>query len=220
MYVAGSLCGLDPQKKVTQYTLNTWKTERGLPNNTVLAIVHDHSGYLWLGTADGLVRFDGVDFTVFNRKNTAAFRDDMVNSLYLDRRGVLWIGTWYGKLLSLEGRRFKNHPLAGDISGVPVFSVLPRMARAILWLGTTDGLFYHAPDERGGFKKYTDFPNIKILCLSKDHANRLLVSTEKKDLYSLENGRLKRILFDKAGLGSDINVICRGPQSVLMARNG
>jgi len=209
LYVAGSLCGLDPQKKVTQYALNTWKTERGLPNNTVLAIVHDHSGYLWLGTAEGLVRFDGVDFTVFNSINTAAFRDDMVNSLYLDRRGVLWIGTWYGKLLSLEGKKFKNHLLDGNISGVPVFS-FAEDGTGKLWLGTTDGLFYHATDEGGGFKKYSDFPTMKILCLAKDHANRLLISTRKNGLYSLENGQLKRILFEQEGLASDVNAICRG----------
>ncbi len=209
MYVAGSLFGLDPQKKVTQYTLNTWKTERGLPSNSIIAVVQDHSGYLWLGTTEGLVRFDGLDFTVFNRKNTLEFHDDFVNSLYVDRRGVLWIGTWYGKLLSLEGKRFKNHLLAGNISGVPVFC-FAEDGGGKLWLGTTDGLFYHATDEGGGFKKYTDFPTIKILCLAKDHSNRLLISMEKNGLYSLENGQLKRILFEKDGLSSDINVICRG----------
>jgi len=58
--LSGSLWSLDPQRKITQYALNTWKTERGLPNNTVVVIAQDRSGYLWLGTPEGLVRFDGV----------------------------------------------------------------------------------------------------------------------------------------------------------------
>ena len=102
------LWGLDPQKKITQYTLNTWKTERGLPNNSVWAIVQDHSGYLWLGTAEGLVRFDGVNFKVFNSKNTAEFHDNYVLRLYVDRQGTLWIGTILGKLLSLEKGKFSS----------------------------------------------------------------------------------------------------------------
>ena len=56
------LMALDPSKKITRYSSKVWDMEKGLPGNSVFAIRQTHNGYLWIGTQDGLVRFDGVDF--------------------------------------------------------------------------------------------------------------------------------------------------------------
>jgi len=197
---------LDPQKKITQYSLNTWKTERGLPNNTVLAIAQDRSGYLWLGTAGGLVRFDGVNFTVFNSNNTAEFHDNIVNNLFVDRQGALWIGTLHGNLLTLEQGKFKNHLLAGNISGLSYFCITED-GQGNLWVGTYEGLFFRSPGNNEPFKKYLSFPNRKIVCIAMDRSGRLLVSTANKCLYRLEKEQFKQILSANDKLGNDIVVI-------------
>ncbi len=54
------------EARLTEYVSRVWQTENGLPQNAVQAIVQTRDGYLWLGTPAGLVRFDGVRFTVFN----------------------------------------------------------------------------------------------------------------------------------------------------------
>ena len=59
---------LDPAKAITQYGHDVWQIEQGLPQNSVLAILQSRDGYLWLGTDEGLVRFDGVRFTLFDKK--------------------------------------------------------------------------------------------------------------------------------------------------------
>ena len=66
------------------------------------AIVQTRDGYLWVGTLDGLARFDRVRFTVFNRANTPAFPSNRVLALYEDCEGVLWIGLTDG----FRDRRF------------------------------------------------------------------------------------------------------------------
>jgi ligand-binding sensor domain-containing protein len=53
-----------------QYSFDHWTTDNGLPQNNVRDIVQTRDGYLWLATLDGLVRFDGVRFTVFNKSNS------------------------------------------------------------------------------------------------------------------------------------------------------
>jgi ligand-binding sensor domain-containing protein/tRNA A-37 threonylcarbamoyl transferase component Bud32 len=208
------LRGLDPQKKITQYTLNTWKTERGLPNNTVLAIVQDHSGYLWLGTAEGLVRFDGVNFTVFNSNNTAEFSDNTVNSLYVNRLGVLWIGTLHGKLLSLEKGRFKRHFFTENISGIGFYCIVEDV-QGMLWVGTHEGLFYRSSADKEFFKKYRAFTGVKIRCLSTDLMGRLLFSSVNKGLYRLEKEQLIKILSDTDKLNDDIFMIRQGRNGCL-----
>ena len=53
-----------------QYHFESWTTQNGLVQNSVRSIVKTQDGYLWLGTFEGLVRFDGVDFTTFDNVNT------------------------------------------------------------------------------------------------------------------------------------------------------
>ena len=48
---------------------NTWRIEQGLPQNTINAVVQTPDGYLWLGTEEGIVRFDGVHFEVYDKNN-------------------------------------------------------------------------------------------------------------------------------------------------------
>jgi len=50
-----------------QYQIESWTTDKGLPQNTVHSVVQTADGYLWLATLDGLVRFDGVKFRIFNK---------------------------------------------------------------------------------------------------------------------------------------------------------
>ncbi|MFH4259108.1 two-component regulator propeller domain-containing protein, partial [Acinetobacter baumannii] len=64
-----------------------------MPQNTVRAILQTRDGYLWLATDEGLARFDGLRFTIFDKQNTAAIASNTIQVLYEDARGDLWIGT-------------------------------------------------------------------------------------------------------------------------------
>src|SRR5436190_12994766 len=57
-----------------QYRFDNWTTDNGLPQNSVNAITQTRDGYLWFTTSDGLVRFDGVRFTIFDQSNTKEFK--------------------------------------------------------------------------------------------------------------------------------------------------
>ncbi len=83
---------LDPQRALSQYQVDVWQTEHGLPQNTVTSIVRTKDGNLWFGTYEGLVRFDGATFTVFDGKTSPLFATGSTLSLMEDRQGGLWIG--------------------------------------------------------------------------------------------------------------------------------
>lgn len=76
-----------------QYQVETWTTDNGLPQNTVYSILQTPDGYLWMTTLDGVVRFDGARFTVFNKNNTKGIESNRFTKLVLDGQGNLWIGT-------------------------------------------------------------------------------------------------------------------------------
>lgn len=86
-----------------------WTSDDGLPQNSVYSILQTRDGYLWFTTLGGLVRYDGVRFTVFNKSNSAGIASNRFTALYEDAWGSLWIGTYDGGL-----SRIKN----GNISRI------------------------------------------------------------------------------------------------------
>jgi hypothetical protein len=83
---------------VAPYRFFSWTTENGLPQNSIQALRQTRDGYLWMSTLDGLVRFDGLRFRVFNRQNTAALTTNGFSffALLEDRQGCLSAGTLTG----------------------------------------------------------------------------------------------------------------------------
>ena len=129
---------LDPQKKITQYSLHTWQTEDGLPQNTVQAITQTPDGYLWLGTQEGLVRFDGVRFTVFDKSNTKELLHNNVRALISAKDGSLWIGT-LGGLTRFKDGRFTLYTTKEGLSNNQVATIYED-SKNTLWIGTAGGV--------------------------------------------------------------------------------
>ncbi len=97
-----------PQSR-SEYLVDVWDTDRGMPSSAVTSIAATPDGYLWVGTFEGLARFDGIRFTVVNRRNTPDFPDDAVLALYVDRSGALWAGTGNG-IVRYEHGKWRAYP--------------------------------------------------------------------------------------------------------------
>src|SRR5439155_18182926 len=67
-----------------RYTIDVWETEDGLPQNSVVSMTQTRDGYLWLGTLNGLVRFDGFRFAVFDQSNTPGLNSGWIVCLFED----------------------------------------------------------------------------------------------------------------------------------------
>ncbi len=90
---------------ITDYSIDTWQVEQGLPDNSVTSIVQTPDGYLWFGTFNGLVRFDGVRFKIFDSR-TPGLGSERVLRLFVDGHGALWISTEQGQLSRFAEGRF------------------------------------------------------------------------------------------------------------------
>src|SRR5437660_3743030 len=95
---------LDPTRDLSQFNRQVWLTENGLPQNTVHSIAQAKDGYVWIATEEGLARFDGIRFTVFDKQNTPALKSNDIRVLLEDRRGALWIGTTDGLVRLLDAK--------------------------------------------------------------------------------------------------------------------
>jgi diguanylate cyclase (GGDEF)-like protein len=137
--LAAPVAALDPRLAVTQYRRDVWKTREGLPQGSVEAIAQTADGYLWLGTQEGLARFDGVRFVAFDKSNTPALRHNRVTALLADRQGHLWIGTEGGGATLLRDGRFASMGTEEGLPNPRVRSFVEDGAGSI-WVGTDGGL--------------------------------------------------------------------------------
>ena len=122
------------------YHVDHWTTDNGLPQNTVRAIVQTRDGYLWLTTFDGLARFDGVRFTVFNKSNTPAITNNRFTSLYEDRDGTLWAGADEGEVVTYRDGVFAAYAMPEATRGDAV--TFTRDALDELMVVTGPGAYY------------------------------------------------------------------------------
>src|SRR5512147_133426 len=126
---------LDPHRAPDQYGHDVWRTAEGLPQNAVLSVLQSRDGYLWLGTTAGLVRFDGVRFTVFDKTNTGAIGHNQISALFEDRDGSLWIGTFGGGLARRQDGRFTAYTTRDGLSH-DVVKAITQAGDGALWVAT------------------------------------------------------------------------------------
>ena len=110
--------------------LTTWTTEQGLPQNFIRAITQTADGFIWIGTMNGLARFDGVRFRGFNRDGPAELQNN-IEGLEPDAHGGLWIATVSG-VFHYAHQRFDPVSAAGQLHFRP--EVMARGHDGEVWL--------------------------------------------------------------------------------------
>ena len=136
------LHGIEARLALTQLAHQVWQDE--LPQSTVLSLLQTRDGYLWVGTYEGLARFDGVRFTVFDRRSGALAGTNVLH-LAQDGHGRLWIATNAG-LTVMEGGGFHTYGLADGLPAPMVRALLPARD-GTLWIATDGGLATLVHDE-------------------------------------------------------------------------
>ncbi len=121
-----------------RHAVSRWEMKDGLPINKVRALAQTPDGYLWVGTFNGLARFDGVRFRVFDAANTPALRHDGIESLAVDAQGRLWIGDTAGGLTTLAAGVFRRVDLPPAWPGKPVLR-LAATAGGAVWAVNEEG---------------------------------------------------------------------------------
>lgn len=121
------------------FRIDTWDTSAGLPVENILALAQTADGFLWVGTAAGLARFDGVRFEVFTKSNTPALGNNVIQALAAGRDGSLWIGTAGAGLVQSQGGAWRVYTSKEGLPGDLVLAI-QEDAQGRVWAGTNKGL--------------------------------------------------------------------------------
>ncbi|HEY0682003.1 MAG TPA: two-component regulator propeller domain-containing protein [Steroidobacter sp.] len=176
---------LTPNKAPSQYVLDSWQLDKGLPQNSPMSLAQTRDGYLWVGTQEGLARFDGARFVVFERRNVQQFRSNFITALRADRDGRLWIGTASGALL-LEANQFKRVGLDTALSGAPVHDIIED-GRGDVWIATEQGLFRQHADTIEAVNLASPEPTGRIKAVLEDREGTVWVATALQGVLRIDN---------------------------------
>jgi ligand-binding sensor domain-containing protein/signal transduction histidine kinase len=161
-----------------QYAARVWQIDEGLPHNEVQAIAQTTDGYLWVGTRGGLARFDGINYTRFDSKNTPEIKNDSISALCVDREGALWIGTGGGGVVRLKEGGFVRYSRTNGLAGDTV-TALCEANDGSMWIGTTEGMSRY---KNGEFSSYTQNEHLLsnlIRAICTDQENNIWVATDE-----------------------------------------
>jgi ligand-binding sensor domain-containing protein len=171
------LMALHPDRTITQYNVKVWNMESGLPDNSAIAVLQTQDGYLWIGTQNGLVRFDGVNFELFNRAKVPQLKSNVISALYQDQNNTLWIGTQSGGLTRYKEGEFTTY----SITQHPEL----KKIRAInedrwgnLWIASlTQGLTCLRSDKFTNYTTEQKLPHNEVRFIYKDGNGDLWTAT-------------------------------------------
>ncbi|HET9765201.1 MAG TPA: two-component regulator propeller domain-containing protein, partial [Thermoanaerobaculia bacterium] len=187
---------LEPGKALTQYVYDVWTDRDGLPQSYVQTILQTRDGYLWIGTEEGLVRYDGVRFTVFDERNTPGLPSSSVLALLEDDDGVLWVAL-DGFLATLRRGQLRRFPTElDDLAGGP--HTLARDRAGNYWVGMDGALCRLRPTPRVCYTAKDGLLGERILAITSGSDGVLWVGTDH-GLVRWRRGR-----FDAPSAGSGL----------------
>jgi signal transduction histidine kinase/CheY-like chemotaxis protein/ligand-binding sensor domain-containing protein len=181
-----------------EYRWDLWSGPEGLPSSAVQAVVQTPDGYLWVGTQEGLARFDGVNFAVFDKRNLPGVSQLNVNALFVGHDGTLWIGTQDTGLISMKKGVFHFFTPASGLASKTVTAVVEDH-RGNLWVGTNRGLSLFRNSKFVTYKVQQGLSDNWIESIYEDHRGTLWVGTVH-GLTSRVDGRWK-VVSAKTALG-------------------
>ena len=143
-----------------QYRFDLWTTDDGLPQNSVYSITQTPDGYIWLTTLDGLVRFDGVRFTVFNKNNQKNLPGNRFVKFFAEADNTLWICMEESGLVRYRNGEFQTFTTADGLPSNLVHEIQRDADESLLIL--TDNGTARWRDGRFTIERAEIFRNFKI----------------------------------------------------------
>lgn len=212
---------LNPARTITQYIQTSWTSESGLPQNSVHAIAQTSDGYLWLGTEEGLARFDGIHFTLYSRELFDGLASDYIQALAPGPDGTLWIGTDSGlssytpDTANPSGGSFRTLTRRDGLAANSIVALCVDRDGA-LWVGTPRGLNRIVAGNIENWTTGHGLADPSIRALTLDAHGRLWVGTSN-GLSRLDRNRFVSFTTRDGLPGNTVTSLAAAPNGSLWA---
>lgn len=212
MFCAGIRFGFafELRQAAMDYNLQHWTIADGLPQSRVNAISQTPDGYMWFGTQEGLVRFNGQQFVVFDQSNTPVMQNNDVQVLFTARDGTLWIGTWAGGVLYYRDNRFNS---VVDNEKLPSFKIQAIFEEhdGTIWVGTDSGAAIIKNNSVVPLgSRYLGLNGMPVTGICETPGGNVIIASRHK-IFKVSERNLETIF----STPDTIQAFCAGPNGVL-----
>lgn len=162
---------------IPQLMLTQWTGDQGLISNNLTSSIQTKSGFIWITTYNGLMRFDGLKFDVYHRQVTPSLESDSFYKAYEDSTGVLWFASQGNGITKYYNNHFEHY--------LPDNKMLPKSIRCLylenqntIWAGSSNRGLYKI--QNGIVEAIADsvLKDISVLDVLKDKNGTVWVATE------------------------------------------
>ena len=175
----------EPLLSLEQLGVDRWNVAHGLPSPWVRSIVEDNQGFLWIGTAAGLARFDGHAFRVWNASNTPTLPSSAVSALAARNGGPIWVGLDHGGVRMVDDGRVLTDGRLDVLSDEQITSIVTQDDE-LLWIGTTQGLWQLNLTHGAAANRWGNSSGTVIRALTTGPDGSLWVRTEEPAVWRID----------------------------------
>ncbi len=167
-------------KPLSAYYREVWTTRQGLPHNQINAIAQSPDGYLWLGTWEGLVRYNGQEFVLYDRNSVPELQDNGIRSVRVAPNGDIVVGTSRGGVTVRHGDHWTTWRIEDGLAQDEIMdAVFDRRGR--LWAATESGGVSRIGKDRRAkqFNTKNGLPSDAVFSLHEDRDGSMWVATAR-----------------------------------------
>ncbi len=208
--------GLNPRKSPSQYILRHWNTEDGLNSESTNDILQSSNGYIWIATYNGLHRFDGRDFTIFNNQNSQIPSSNVLR-LSADSKNRVWIGTLHGLAVWDHDSIHVPEPLL-TMKDEAVEAMLVTSLDEIWFSTKNNRIFLYSKNVLRELTADFGIPNSTVLTIEEAPNGKIYFGTDDSQLLVFEDDKLRPILHTKELSG--INVLLSKENGSVLVGSG
>ena len=196
--------GFDPKYGFKDLAMDTWTNKSGLVSNNVLSVLQTTDDYLWITSYNGIQRFDGQKFNIYDQTNISFLKSNTIYEASQDIEGILWLSTGSSGIVGYDGENFFSHPLNASIPNSIVSLLADSKNR--LWIGSKNNGLYLI-DENQKCSKIEGIPSVTIHHLAEDQDGSIWVASDNSGAYKIEGKDIKRFSTDNGLKGNHISTV-------------
>ena len=191
--LAPAASAIDSSRELSQYVRDQWGSSKGFPGGQVYAITQTSDGYLWMGAEKGLVRFDGLNFHLFQHANTPVIPLGPIRALVADAEGGLWIHLGGPRILRYANGRFEDVAYLLPQSE-PAFTAMGRGANGeVLVSSLVNGTLRYSDGKFIKLAGPTSLPNFLVISLAESADGKIWIGTRDLGLFYATEGNIANL---------------------------
>src|ERR1051325_1165684 len=196
---------------VARYSVRIWQSDDGLPHNSVWAVAQGAYGYLWVGTQQGLVRFDGLRFVPLDESAPSELRRGWITALCVARDGSLWIGCDGYGLAHWRAGSF-THCTEADGLPSPHITCLVEAQDGSLWIGSDGGLTRYKDGKLTTFTDKSGLGNNSVKAICQDHKGNIRIATLRGLSSVNDDANISTTIFGTNTVANSLKGVCEDAQ--------